>query len=145
VTAPLHLLDTNVVLALVRGNALGHRIDAQFGLRAARNRPLLCVVSIGELRVLAREHRWGSAKLSALQEAIDNLVVVDISVPVVLDAYVELDVASQRHPDGARNMGKNDLWIAACARAAKAILLTTDKDFGHLIPTWLAGEIIAVE
>jgi predicted nucleic acid-binding protein len=39
-------------------------------------------------------------------------------------------------------MGKNDLWIAACARAAGAWLLTTDADFSHLIPQHLNGEII---
>ena len=33
----------------------------------------------------------------------------------------------------ARNMGKNDLWIAATASITKTILLTTDNDFDHLI------------
>ena len=31
-------------------------------------------------------------------------------------------------------MGKNDLWIAATAKATGATLLTTDKDFDHLYP-----------
>jgi hypothetical protein len=62
--------------------------------------------------------------------------------PSVIDAYVELDLASQNHPDGARNMGKNDLWIAACAKAGSATLLTTDNDFSHLIPDHLDGEVI---
>jgi len=39
-------------------------------------------------------------------------------------------------------MGKNDLWIAACAKAAGATLLTTDNDFTHLIPDHLDGEVI---
>ena len=39
-------------------------------------------------------------------------------------------------------MGKNDLWIAACAKATGAILLTTDNDFTHLIPDHLDGEVI---
>lgn len=62
------------------------------------------------------------------------MVTVDIHVTEVIDAYVEIDVLSQQHPAGARNMGKNDLWIAACASAAGATLLTTDKDFDHLSP-----------
>ena len=41
---PLYLLDTNVLLFLARGGALGQHIDARFGLRAARQRPLVCVV-----------------------------------------------------------------------------------------------------
>ncbi len=32
----------------------------------------------------------------------------------------------------ARNMGKNDIWIAATASVLDATLLTTDKDFNHL-------------
>ncbi len=32
----------------------------------------------------------------------------------------------------ARNMGKNDLWIAATAHILGAKLLTTDGDFNHL-------------
>jgi tRNA(fMet)-specific endonuclease VapC len=32
----------------------------------------------------------------------------------------------------AKNMGKNDLWIAATASVTKAILVTSDKDFTHL-------------
>ena len=31
----------------------------------------------------------------------------------------------------------NDAWIVACAKAAQAILLTTDRDFAHLkLPQW---------
>lgn len=36
----------------------------------------------------------------------------------------------------ARNMGKNDAWIAATAYAAQATLVTTDKDFDHLADTF---------
>lgn len=32
----------------------------------------------------------------------------------------------------ARNMGKNDIWIASTASALKVPLITTDKDFKHL-------------
>ena len=63
----------------------------------------------------------------------------------MLDAYVEIDLDSQNHADGARNMGKNDLWIAACAKAAGATLLTTDKDFNHLEETMVSVAFIAPE
>lgn len=32
----------------------------------------------------------------------------------------------------ARQMGKNDLWIAVTASVLRAMLLTTDHDFDHL-------------
>lgn len=137
-----YLLDTSVVLSLVRGSELGRYIDQRFGLRSSSLRSLVSVVSLGEVRVLARRNGWGERKLEALANALDNLVVIDINHPAVIDAYVELDLVSRDHPEGARNMGKNDLWIAACARAARAILLTTDYGFSHLIPAHLGGEVI---
>jgi len=142
VSERLSLLDTSVVLHLVRGSALGQHIDQRFGLRRASQRPLISVVSLGEVRVLAQRNGWGGAKLEALSNALANLVVIDINHPSVIDAYVEFDLLSQNHPDGARNMGKNDLWIAACAKAAGSTLLTTDNDFSHLIPEYLNGEVI---
>lgn len=126
------LLDTNVLLALVRGNELGKRIDEAYGLRAARVRPLVSIVTHGEIRVLARWNRWGEQKRIALEHALASLVTVDISHPKVVDAYVETELHSRSLGAGARNMGQNDRWIAACAKAAAATLLTTDRDFEHL-------------
>ena len=103
---------------------------------------MVSIVSHGEVRVLARRNNWGEAKLTALQIALDNLVTVNIHHPDVLDAYVKLDLYSQSYAMGARNMGKNDLWIAACAKAAGARLLTTDKDFDHLAGSMLILEFI---
>lgn len=138
----LFLLDTNIVLTLVRGNALATFVDGKFGLRASKVRPMISVVTHGEVRVLAARNGWGDRKLSALQNALDNLVTVDINHSDVLDAYVEIDLFSQSHPDGARNMGKNDLWIAACTKASGATLLTTDKDFDHLASGLLSLEYV---
>lgn len=42
-------------------------------------------------------------------------------------------------------MGKNDLWIAATARLADGILLTTDRDFDHLGSSGIKVERIAEE
>jgi tRNA(fMet)-specific endonuclease VapC len=39
-----------------------------------------------------------------------------------------------------RDLGKNDAWIAAIVSVQRAVLLTTDKDFGHLHP-----EVVEVE
>ncbi len=44
----------------------------------------------------------------------------------------------------ARNMSKNDLWIAAAALDSKAILLTTDNDFEHLHNQFITVEIIDI-
>ena len=57
--------------------------------------------------------------------------------------YAEIDAFSQGKLAGhkthftARNMGKNDLWIAATTAVLDIELLTTDKDFDHLKTTFL--------
>lgn len=138
----LYLLDTSVLVHLARGNELGSHIDQRFGLRRARQPHLACIVSHGEIWVIARRNNWGPARSQALRNMLDNLVTVHLDHPRVIEAYVHLDLHSQRHPQGARNMGKNDLWIAAAARASGATLLTTDTDFEHLIPGEVSGVII---
>ncbi|MEM6767041.1 MAG: hypothetical protein AAF655_19040 [Bacteroidota bacterium] len=37
----------------------------------------------------------------------------------------------------ARNMGKNDLWLAATANVLGAPLVSTDHDFDHLKETFI--------
>ena len=63
---------------------------------------------------------------------LDELVWVDINRPEVLQAFGEIDHYSEKVMKPAHPMGQNDMWIAACAKATGATLLTTDKDFDHL-------------
>ena len=37
----------------------------------------------------------------------------------------------------ARKLGQNDMWIAACAAAFGAHLVTTDRDVDHLTPEFI--------
>ena len=129
---PLYLFDTTIILELVRGKARGLEIESTCGLRNLQQRPLICEVTIAELEVLATRNGWGSRRRLLLADAVGNLVRVNISAGAIHNAYHDIDLLSQRHPKGSRNMGKNDLWIAACAKATGAHLLTADKDFDHL-------------
>jgi len=126
---PLHLLDTNVVVALMRANALGQHIDETYKPRQAKFKPIISVVSVGEMLSLARQFGWGAKKTAEIGKLVENLVVEDIDTPEILAAYAEIDHASR---NAGRKMGKNDVWIAATAKVAGAMLLTTDKDFDHL-------------
>jgi tRNA(fMet)-specific endonuclease VapC len=127
----LLLLDTNVVLHVVRGNEIGRRVDSIFHIRHRTERPLISIVSIGECLALARHWNWGAAKLSLLEELLRELVIVDIQSREVLDRFAELYTWSRAH---GRALGDNDLWIAATAAAASAHLITTDADFDPLHP-----------
>ena len=66
------------------------------------------------------------------------MIILDINSEDIIEAYAEIDAYSQGKlktnslSTTARNMGKNDLWIAATCHVTKAVLLTTDKDFDHL-------------
>jgi tRNA(fMet)-specific endonuclease VapC len=124
-----YLLDTNVVIELIRANPLGQFVDEQYGLRAALNRSMICVVTVGEMLSLARQFEWGQTKRDELRLVLDEIVWLDINHPDILDAYAEIDHASRQQ---GRNLGKNDAWIAATAKVTGATLLTTDRDFDHL-------------
>ncbi len=129
-----YLLDTNVLLALVRGKTLGEAIDSRFGLRSAINRSMICVVTAGEMLSLAHQFAWGRTKRDELQAILDEVVWIDINHPDIIDAYAEIDFASRSQ---GLKMGKNDVWIAATAKVSKTTLLTTDQDFDHLQTTYL--------
>jgi predicted nucleic acid-binding protein len=124
-----YVLDTNVVLALLRGNALGSRIDQAFGLSSSLHRHVVSIVTNAELLVLADRNKWGAAKRDALKVALENLVVIPVDGESLVQAYAAISAAAFSAPGGARNMGKNDIWIAATAMHTNLPLLTTDKDF----------------
>jgi tRNA(fMet)-specific endonuclease VapC len=120
------VLDTRVLVHLVRGRAAGRMLDRRHGLTTAELRPLVCIVTVGECLSIARHNGWGPSKRDLLQALLRELVVVDISDARVLDAYAELDTFMRTK---GYAMGKNDAWIGAVARAQRARLLTLDSDF----------------
>ncbi len=131
---PDQLVDTSILMHLVRGRDLGRYIEALLHLQNLSVQPWVCVVSLGEIWALAAERNWGTAKRQSLVDWLARMRTWDIHHPDVIAAYVAIRLASRAHPAGARNMGQNDMWIAAVAKATGAILLTTDKDFDHLHP-----------
>ncbi len=145
-----YLLDTNILLIYLRDNGKSARIDQQFDPLGANNIPVISVVTIGEIRSLAIRNRWGVRRMQRLDELLGQLVIADIYVEEVLQLYAEIDAFSQGMLPGkplgvtARNMSKNDLWIAATAAAASLRLLTTDKDFGHLQGVFIDLEEVMV-
>lgn len=135
--AGLVVLDTNVLVHLVRGKATGRKLDSDYGLSTAVQRPIISVTTVGECLSLAKQFNWGSAKINLLLGLFKQLVVADINDSKVLDAYASIDFATRT---SGNKMAKNDLWIAAVAVAAGAWVLTTDKDFLPLDPDFLKVE-----
>ncbi len=126
---PAYLLDTNILVHLIRGKAVGLAIEAHFGLLGTLTRCVISVVTVGEMYALARKWNWGARKQADMQKLLGQLAWVDINHPDILTAYGEVDDLSNR---AGRPMGQNDVWIAATAKVSGATLLTTDGDFDHL-------------
>jgi tRNA(fMet)-specific endonuclease VapC len=130
----LYLLDTNVVVELIRGNRRGKYIDEKFKLSRSIDTLHISVVTIGETLALARSLGWGKEKSEALKSILKQLIILDINNDEILNAYASIDHYSLR--SGVR-MGKNDVWIAATAHASETVLLTSDRDFDHLDGKWI--------
>lgn len=137
----LVLLDTNVLLHLVRNKAAGKWIERTYELRARPERPLISIVSVGEmLRLGLRAGRnWGAARHELLQRLMQELVVVDVEEPGILPLYGRIGAYLD---DTGQPIPQNDVWIAATAAAKDAVVLTTDSDFDRLHPEYVRREFI---
>lgn len=135
------LLDTNVLLHFLRGKRAYYADN--FPIDDADSHLIISAVSIGELRSIALRNKWGTKKVNEVETLIQKLFVVEIHHDAIHNRYAEIDTFSQGKLDGyplsmsARNMGKNDLWIAATASIFNATLLSTDNDFDHLNSVFL--------
>lgn len=133
-----YLLDTNILLVYLRDQNTKAFLEETYHPFDLPNIPIISVVSVGEIKSLALRNYWGIKRLKALDNFLNELVIADINSEDVIEKYAEIDAYSQgklkSNPLGmsARNMGKNDLWIAATASVTGSKLLTTDSDFDHL-------------
>lgn len=130
-----YLLDTNILVHYVRRNALWERVRASYNLLLVEPKPVISVVTEGELRSLALQFGWGPQKLDRMEYALSFFDRVTVDHPKVIGRYAAIDAAMVA--DG-RRLGKNDLWIAATAAATGSRLLTTDTDFDPLSPKYIA-------
>lgn len=144
------LLDTNIILTYLRRSSFRDKFEAILNLFNDENILIVSAVTIGELKSIAIKNAWGKQKIEALVSLVKRLVVVDINIESILNRYAEIDAYSQgKHPskplpNSSRNMGKNDLWIAATASVLDVPLITMDKDFEHLDKVFLDLEYVQI-
>ena len=124
--------DTNLVIQHIRQGQL------------LPPRTVLSVIVAGELEAFALKADWGYQKVSVMRAILERFGLIDITERLLpacarIDAYSQGKLKLEPLPPGlsARNMGKNDLWIAATALYFELELHTTDKDFDHLAPLGL--------
>ena len=135
------LLDTNLLVYSLRNDPKWDVVCRTYAI--GENNNFVSVVSLGEIWSLSIRNQWGPRRIEQLQRINQSFIIVDINIENIIRLYAEIDAYSQGKLKGkplgttARNMGKNDLWIAATASALELSLLTTDRDFDHLTPSFL--------
>jgi len=138
-------IDTNILLHLLRNSYLVPTIREELLKLGAEETMILSIVSVAEIESIAFQRDYGQKKKNHLKSLLKQFLVVPIESADLIDAYAELDAYSQGKlsdkplPVGmsSRNMGKNDLWVAATALVTNSALVTTDKDFEHLDGVYL--------
>ena len=133
-----YILDTNILLIYLRNGRFANYINKKYNPLELINKAIISVVTVGEIKSIALRNNWGEERQNKLIEFTKQFLIADINVETIIRRYAEIDTFSQgrlhNRPllTSARNLGKNDLWIAATASVLDATLLTTDKDFIHL-------------
>lgn len=143
-----YLFDTNILLHFLRNSAVKAQVVANFAPLAEGNKSVLSVVSMGEIKSISIQNNRGRKRQKELEGLYEEFIITDINAKTVIQRYAEIDAFNQGKLPGkllgmtARNMGKNDLWIAATASVLNIALLTTDNDFDHLAGTFFQLEKI---
>ena len=140
------ILDTNILIQLVRTQ---NAADYLSFINPNEANIYLSIVSVAEIKSIALQNNWGLQKLAKLDHYLHSFTIIEIN-NAFINLYTEIDAFSQcknplftTYPHlSARNMGKNDLWIAATASFLGLMLVTTDKNFEHLNNTFLSLQLI---
>ena len=134
-----------------RSADIARRIERDHQLFDGSNDLAISVVTIGEINSLIAQYDYGERREKSIQNMLDKVLEIDINIRKILDLYGQIDAYSQgklKDKKGnftSRNMGKNDLWIAATASAFDMVLVTTDQDFDHLDGEFIKLKYINIE
>ena len=132
-----YLWDTNILIHYIRNSEKYSEWNSRYAFFDNPNQVVLSVINIGEIESLAYQLNWGTSRRQRLQFVIKQTRLLNIYEESIY-AYAEIDAFSQNklpnRPLGisARNMGKNDIWLAATAHVGQFKFVTTDNDFDHL-------------
>ncbi len=143
-----YILDTNILLTYVRDNVVTQNIENELNLITGNHNLVVSVVSVGEIKSIAKQNKWGERRINRLNDLFLDFIRTEINTEDIIEKYAEIDTFSQGKltelPSDftARNMGKNDIWIAATASVYNLELITTDKDFEHLRKNYLNINLI---
>lgn len=132
-----YLLDSNIILIYSRNDEVAANIEAKYKIFSGDNRLGISIVTKGEIEASILKAGLGEKRKARILALMGRLTEFGIHFEEVIQAYAQIDAFSQgklptKKKFSARNMGKNDVWIAATASTFDLTLVTTDKDFEHL-------------
>lgn len=146
-----YLLDTNILLIYSRNSDIAKKLENQYKLFDKKNNLAVSIVTIGELDALVKKFNIGSKRQETIKDMLTDIGVLKLTNKKIIHKYGDIDTFSQgklntkKSKFSARNMGKNDIWIAATASVYDLTLVTTDKDFSHLAGEYINLEYIDIE
>jgi len=122
------LLDTNILVYISRTVDTDSFVDF---INPENSTIYISVVSEAEIKSFALKNKWGPQRIDILHNFLDETNIMGVTQSYV-NTYAEIDSYSQRvnpnfksYPFATpRNMGKNDLWIAALAALLGLELIT---------------------
>jgi predicted nucleic acid-binding protein len=111
-----YLLDTNIILGFLKQDAFSQYLQDTISFPSREDIYVTSIVTLGELKSLVLQRKWGHRKLNELDEFVSELLILDIFSEDIVEKYAEIDAYSQgKHPKQslpkgltARNMGKSD-------------------------------------
>lgn len=89
------ILDTNILLHYVRGTKMSLRVENEYSLFEKGNNLAASVVTIGEIKSIAKRNYWGIKKLHLLEKLLNLLIIIDINAEDIIERYAEIDAFSQ--------------------------------------------------
>lgn len=133
------LWDTNILLHYIRQSNQFDHLSTRYNFFSGDNKVFLSIISVAEIQSLAYQLNWGAKRRNQLQFFLEKISLLGVYDEMV-DVYAKIDAFSQGRlfdsplPIGltSRNMGKNDLWLAATASVFDLNFVTMDNDFDHL-------------
>jgi predicted nucleic acid-binding protein len=146
-----YLLDTNILLIYSRNSDVAKRLQASYKLFGKENNLSVSIVTIGELDALIKKFNIGKKRQKVINDMLSDIAVLKLTNKKIIQKYGDIDSFSQgklnneKSKFSARNMGKNDIWIAATASVYDLTLVTTDKDFNHLDGEYINLEYVDME
>ena len=146
-----YLLDSNIVIIYSRDNEVARRIEEDYKIFSGDHRLAISTVSLGEINASVKKLQLGERRKNKIEQILEKINEFGVNIEEVIDRYGDIDAFSQGKLAGkkgkfsARNMGKNDIWIAATASVFNLTLITTDKDFDHLDGVYIDLEYISLK